>query len=263
MAPLAVDVRHGDEATWFRRYRDTGDPRLRDALVERFIGLSIHLARRYPRGSEDEDVEQVAALALVKAIDRFDPERGVAFTSYATPTIVGEIKRYFRDHGWTVRVPRQLQELSLRVERMTGALTVELGRTPTVAQLADALDVGKERVVEALQITTAHHPIPLDAYERDSDEPRSTRVPVVERGYQGVDDAATVDSLLALLPERERTVVELRFHRDLLQREIAQAVGISQMQVSRILSRAIAFLHDSARAAPPDRECGIAAREDR
>jgi RNA polymerase sigma-B factor len=251
MAPLVVNttplrVRRGDEVAWFRRYRDTRDPAMRDALVERFLGLAMHLARRYPRGNEHEDVAQVAALALVKAIDRFDPDRGVAFTSYATPTILGEIKRYFRDCGWAVKVPRDLQELTVRVEKLTGELTGRLGRAPTVAQLAEALGTSEEEVLEALQSTTAHRPVALDVREADDEEPRGVIAGVDERGFQGVEDAATVDSLLAMLPDRDRTVVELRFRHELLQREIADIVGISQMQVSRILTHAIAALHELA-----------------
>ena len=249
MAPLALDtlpprLRRGDEAAWFRRYRDSRDPAVRDALVERFMPLAVHLAHRYPSGNEREDLVQVASLALVKAVERFDPDNGAAFPSYAMPTILGEIKRYFRDYGWAVKVPRELQELSVRVERLSTELSGRLGRAPTVAELSGPLGVSEERVLEALETAHAHRAVPLDPPQHDDDEaPRHVAV-AEETGYQRVEDAATVDALLARLSDRERVVVELRFRHDLLQREIAERVGISQMQVSRVLSHAIATLQE-------------------
>jgi RNA polymerase sigma-B factor len=247
MAPLlcervAPPRNRGDEQALFRDYRRDRDPAVRTALVERYLPLARHLARRYPSGRDGEDVVQVASLALVKAIDRFDPDRGAAFTSFATPTILGEIKRYFRDHGWAVRMPRELQDLALRVERVTGELTGGLGRAPTPVELAAVLDVSVERVLEALATDTAHHPVALDRVPRDDDHAPDRLAGVDEPGFALVDDAVAVDALLDLLPERERRVLTLRFREDLLQREIAERLGISQMQVSRVLGRAIATL---------------------
>jgi RNA polymerase sigma-B factor len=242
-----------EERTLFRRYRDDRDPGLRDALVERFIPLARHLARRYRGGSESEDVLQVALLALVKAVDRFDPERGTAFTTFATPTILGEIKRYFRDYGWSIRVPRELQDLALRVERTTESLTGRLGRSPTAGELAEALDVCVERVLEALALATAHHAVTLESPSRDDEAP-AISLGKEEPGFERVDDAVALDSLLGLLPPRERLVVVLRFRDDLLQREIAARLGVSQMQVSRTLARALATLRrfaDGDRVAAP------------
>jgi RNA polymerase sigma-B factor len=252
MAPLAHDspallVRRGEEHALFRRYRRDREPAVRNALVERYMPLARHLARRYPSGGEREDVTQVASLALVKAVDRFDPDRGSAFTSFATPTILGEIKRYFRDYGWSVRVPRELQDLSLRIERVGGELTGRLGRAPTPAELAERLDVEVEQVLEALSSDTAHRPVALDRPARDGDdEPQRPLAAVEEHGFATVEDAVAVDSLLDHLPDRERLVVKLRFREDLLQREIADLLGVSQMQVSRMLSRSIATLQQHA-----------------
>jgi RNA polymerase sigma-B factor len=187
---------------------------------------------------------QVASLALVKAVDRFDPTQGTAFASFATPTILGEIKRYFRDFGWPVHVPRELQELAVKVERTSDALTSALGRAPTPRELADELGTDVEHVLEALASDTAHRPIALDQPRReDADEPPRTLAVTQERGYTDVEDTVALDSLLDRLPGRDRLVVELRFREDMLQREIAAALGISQMQVSRVLARSIQALH--------------------
>jgi RNA polymerase sigma-B factor len=240
----------GDEHVLFERYRRDRDPALRNALVERFMPLARHLARRYPAGAEREDVLQVASLALVKAVERFDPHRGTAFASFATPTILGEIKRYFRDYGWTVRVPRELQDRSLRVDRVGERLTARLGRAPTAAELADALGTRVEDVLEALASDSAHHPLPLDRRPRgggDDDAP-ARFAGMAERGFSDVEDAVEVDSLLDRLPEQERVVVQLRFREDLLQREIADRVGVSQMHVSRLLSKAMADMRELADA---------------
>jgi RNA polymerase sigma-B factor len=252
MAPIAlegspVSCRPGEEHELFHRYRRHREPAVRNALVERYMPLARHLARRYPSGGEREDVVQVASLALVKAVDRFDPDHGSAFTSFATPTILGEIKRYFRDYGWCVRVPRELQDLALRVERASVELTSRLGRAPTPAEVGEALDVELEHVLEALASDTAHRPVALDRPSRDGeDEQPRALAGVEEGGFASVEDAVAVDSLLDLLPERERLVVKLRFREDLLQREIADLLGVSQMQVSRMLTKSIATLQQYA-----------------
>jgi RNA polymerase sigma-B factor len=254
MAPSAPPTAHPtrrDLADLFERYHRDRDPRDRDALVERMLPLARHLARRYGSGNESEDVEQVANLALVKAIDRFDPGRGIAFTSFAVPTILGEIKRYFRDQGWAVHVPRSLRELSARVEIAVDELNGELGRSPTTEELAKHCETSVERVVEARLLMTAHRPESLDRpqYDDDSDEPRGAAIPCDDPGFARVERATDVDRLLASLPERERLIVRLRYQEDMLQRDIAERVGISQMHVSRLLRESIDQLRDHARPA--------------
>jgi RNA polymerase sigma-B factor len=253
MAPLTphpgeVVCRRGDEHALFRRYRRDGEPAVRDALIARFLPLALHLARRYPSGRESEDVVQVASLALVKAVDRFDPDRGAAFTSFATPTILGEIKRYFRDFGWSVHVPRQLQELVQRIERVTHSLTGRLGRAPTPAEIAAELEISVEQVLDALASATAHRPETLELDEREAEEMRRPAATVEEPGYEFVEQADTVDTLLRCLSDRDRLVEELRFRQELLQREIAEVVGLSQMQVSRILTHSLGKLREIADA---------------
>jgi RNA polymerase sigma-B factor len=246
MTTTEIVCRPGEEQMLFRRYRRDGERAVRDALIERYLPLAMHLARRYPSGREAEDVAQVASLALVKAVERFDPDHGSAFTSFATPTILGEIKRYFRDFGWSVHVPRKLQELVQRVDRATQALTSRHGRAPTPADVADELHISVEQVLDALASASAHRPQPLEQDERDGQEmPRPVAI-VEESGYERVEEEDAVASLLSRLPERDRRVVELRFGHDLLQREIADIVGLSQMQVSRILAHSLTRLRDAA-----------------
>jgi len=237
MAPSAVAdlerARARDEVTaLFEHYRATGDPETREQLVERFLPLSRHLARKYISGNEREDVEQVAALGLLKAIERFDPGRGLAFTSFAVPTILGEVKRYFRDLGWTVRVPRSVQELVPRVERATEALTGTLGRTPTAEEVAQHCEVSVEDVLEAAE---------------EGEASRGDLMGDVDPGFHQVEQAVDVSRLLATLPEREQRIVRLRFEADLTQREIAEHVGLSQMHVSRLLRDALGLLAERAR----------------
>jgi RNA polymerase sigma-B factor len=233
-----VICRRGDEHALFRRYRRDREQAVRDALIERFLPLAMHLARRYPSGRESEDVAQVASLALLKAVDRFDPDRGTAFTSFATPTILGEIKRYFRDFGWTVHVPRKLQERMQRVERANQTLTARQGRAPTPAEIADDLGISVEEVLDARATSSAHRPEPLELDPRGDDRHRPPPA-ADEPGYEQVEHEDTVASLLRCLPDRDRRIVELRFRHELLQREIAAVVGLSQMQVSRILSHSL------------------------
>ena len=251
MAPFTMQTenvicRRGQEDALFRRYRRNREPAVRDALIARFMPLAAHLARRYPSGRESEDVSQVAALALVKAVDRFDPDRGSAFASFATPTILGEIKRYFRDYGWALRVPRNIQDMAQRAERVTQSLSSSLGRTPTPAEIAGELGATVEDVLDALASATAHRPEPLEPDIRDADDAPRAIAAVQEHGYEQVEHACTVDSLLDCLSERDRCVVELRFRHELLQREIANLLGISQMQVSRILAASVEKLREVA-----------------
>ena len=235
-------------ARLFARYRREHDPATRDALVARFLPLAYHLARRYHGGADADDLQQVASLGLLKAIDRFDPGRGVAFTSFAVPTIVGELKRYFRDHGWTVRVPRDLQELKLRIDAISQTLTGELGRSPTPAELAERANATTEQILEALVAATAHHPDSLDQPLSDEGDEAIDFLAAKEPGFERVEDAAFVDGLLDTLPDRQRTILRLRFENELTQAEIADRLGISQMQVSRLIRQAITTLQTTTAA---------------
>ena len=241
--PASPTRRAQEDARLFTRYRRTGDQDAREELVARFLPLAKHLAARYRDGHDYDDLVQVASFALIKAIDRYDPERGLAFSSYAVPTIVGELKRYFRDHSWAVRVPRALQDRALQVQRASAQLTARLGRSPTPAELAEALDSSVELVLEALQTATAHTPDRLDAPAdlKDDDRPALTAA-TAETGYERADAAATLAPLLARLTPREQQILSLRFEHDLTQSEIGARLGISQMQVSRIVRKAIADL---------------------
>jgi len=240
-------------------YRREGTPRARAEVVEAFLPLTRSLARRYRRGEEPlDDLEQVASLGLLKAIDGFDLSRGTAFASFAVPTIVGELRRHFRDKGWTIRVPRELQELTLKVGKETDAAGTELGRPPTPAELAERLGVPVERVLEAREASHAMRPVSLDRPALSDGESEGEtlvdRFGVVDAGFARAEAGATVQDLLRRLPERERLVVELRFHEDLTQSEIGERIGISQMHVSRLLRRAMAELHTMAQRPPsPDR----------
>jgi RNA polymerase sigma-B factor len=215
----------------------------RDELIERYLPLARHLARRYKRGAELEDLYQVAAFALVKAVDRFDPDRGIAFSSFAVPTIAGELKRYFRDLGWVVRVPRDVQELKLKLDRMVEALTGELGRAPTAGELADRTGASVEDVIEALGAASAHYPDSLDRpVGEDGEDSIGLLLGDVERGYDHVENVELIDGLLGTLPEREREILRLRFEDELTQAEIGRRLGISQMHVSRLIRQSIAKL---------------------
>jgi RNA polymerase sigma-B factor len=223
----------------------TRSPSGRAAVIERFMPLARQLARRYEGGREDlEDLEQVAAIGLIKAIDRFDPERGLAFSSFAFPTILGELKRHFRDRGWAVRVPRPLQERASRVTRLTEELATELGRAPTVAEVAARAGSTHEEVVEALQAAKAHHATSFDQPRRDRDE--TYDIAVDDPGFERAEAAADLDHLMQVLGERERLILHLRFREDRLQSQIAEITGVSQMHISRLINRSIERLHVAA-----------------
>jgi RNA polymerase sigma-B factor len=236
-----------EEARLFVRYRRTGDPAARAELVERFLPLARHLANRYRERGEYDDLVQVASYALVKAIDRYDVDRGLAFSSFAVPTIVGELKRYFRDHSWAVRVPRDLKDRALAVSRASERLGARLGRSPTPAELASVLDTSVELVLEGLQTASALHPDRLDApIEAGNGEREHPNVAAEEPGYAIAEASATLEPLLVQLTPREREVLRLRFEEDLTQSEIGARVGISQMHVSRVTRDAIAKLQQLA-----------------
>jgi RNA polymerase sigma-B factor len=227
-----------------------GDQFAREQLVQRFLPLARQLARRYQRGGEPlDDLIQVASLGLLKAIDRFDPTRETAFSSFAVPTILGELKRHFRDKGWSVRVPRDLQELAVRLEPTSEALTRELGRVATPGELAERLGVTLEQLLEAREATGAYRAVSLDRPRDDDEDGDGLGVAfgVEDPGFGEAEDAATVARLMRVLSDREREVLRLRFEEDLTQAEIGTRIGVSQMHVSRIIRQAIVRLREAAR----------------
>jgi len=222
--------------------------------VERFLPLATGLARRYQRGVEPlDDLVQVASVGLLKAIDRFDAARGTAFSSFAVPTIAGELKRYFRDKGWALRVPRDLQELAQRVGRTTDRLVHELGRAPTVTDVAGALGITPEQVLEAREAATAFRAESLDRPCRDDQDasPVVDTLGADEPGYLRAEQSATLEAMMRVLSDREREVLRLRFAEDLTQSEIGRRVGVSQMHVSRLLRQAVTRLRETAQASEP------------
>jgi RNA polymerase sigma-B factor len=245
--------RAGQDRALFERYHDAGDPLDREMLVERHLPLARQLASRY-RSSEEpfDDLFQVACLGLVKAIDRFDLERGIAFSSYAVPTILGELKRHFRDRTWAVRVPRDLQELALAVDHAVRRLTVTLHRQPTVPEISAEVGVDDEEVLEALQAVGAYRAARLDAPRRADDgrsgETLGESVGVDDASLRRAEDRAVLARLMRRITPREREVLFLRFIADLTQAEIGARLGLSQMQVSRIIRQALSRLRTTADA---------------
>lgn len=233
-----------------KEYRSTRDPRVREQIVERYLTLSRSLARRFASGGEPlEDLEQVAALALVKAVDGYDPDRGTAFSSYAVPCIAGAIKRHFRDCGWSVRVPRELQERAMVVHGLENDLSTSIGESPTVAELADAASLSTEEVLEARAAYRALHASSLDAKANDEDGDSGSLLDTLgstEDGYGSAIDHATLDSLLEELEPRDRAIVQLYFRDELTQSEIGKRLGYSQMHISRLLRRAVQELEEAA-----------------
>ena len=215
--------------------------------MARFLPLARQLARRYQRGGEPlDDLIQVASLGLLKAIDRFEPDRPTAFSSFAVPTILGELKRHFRDRGWSVRVPRDLQEMAVRVERVTEDLAHELGRAPSPAEIAEHISATTEQVMEAREAAGAYRAVSLDR-PRDDDEEgdgMADSMGIEDPGFDWAEDAATVERLLTVLSDREREVLRLRFAEDLTQSEIGARVGVSQMHVSRLIRQSVEKLRD-------------------
>jgi RNA polymerase sigma-B factor len=250
VVPAARDPHdlHRRTAELFTQMQDSDDEdrrgHLRGQLVELHLPLAEYLARRFGnRGEPHEDLVQVATIGLIKAIDRFDLERGVAFSTYATPTIVGEIKRHFRDRGWTIRVPRRLQEIQAVINSAVSDLGQELGRSPTVAELARRVGVSEEEILEGLESANAYSPLSLDA-----PDPSGEVGAVIEQlgdyddALDAVVDRETVKPLLDQLDARAKRILLLRFFRNMTQSQIAEELGISQMHVSRLLSRTLADL---------------------
>ncbi len=237
-----VRARGGGEAQLFARHKQ-GDRAAREALVQRFMPLARSLARRYDRSSEPfEDLVQVASLGLLKALDRFDPERGHPFASFAVPTILGEMRRHFRDAGWSVHVPRGSQERALKVRDAQERLANTRGRAPMVNELAQYLELSTEDVIDALQAIQAYESLSLDAPRPGAtDEAASYGDAMGEEDgrYELVELDATVSAVMGRIPQREREILSMRFVEDLTQTEIAERVGISQMQVSRLLRRSL------------------------
>src|SRR5262245_14493976 len=221
-----------------------GDLEARDRALVELMPLVRALASRYAgRGEPLEDLVQVGSIGLIKAVDRFDVDRGVDFPSYAVPTIVGEIRRHFRDKAWAMHVPRRLKELSLRLSRILDQLTNELGRSPTIAELAAAAGVEEEEAIDALDSMNAYSTRSLDApFDDSSDDSLSEKLGADEAGYTEVEDGTLLAAGLDALDERERQIVELRFFHELTQSQIASEIGISQMHVSRLLRRALATM---------------------
>lgn len=234
----------------FRRLRRTRDPRVRETLVRRFMPLARKLARRYHGGGESfEDLVQVANLGLVKAIQRFDQDRGVAFTSYAVPTITGELKRYFRDSVWAVHVPRGLRERAVSVHAAMREIAERSGRSPSAREVAQRLALEEHEVIEARDAYEAFETASLDepvAYQDDgAGVPRSEAIGVDEERYELVEDRAMLGGALRRLPHQERRVLHMRFVEDRTQADIAARIGVSQMQVSRLLRRSADRMRDS------------------
>ena len=248
---LQPTERNNDEAL-LAAFAERPDPQLREALVERFLPLARSIARRYARGSEPlDDLVQVASVGLLKALDRYSPDRGVAFSSYAVPTIAGELRRYFRDRTWSVRPPRGLQERALAVEKSTVELTNRLGRSPTVRQIGQALELEDEEVLEAMEALRAGHATSLSAprgSDEEGDQTLGDTLGSEEQGFELAEHRVVYEQLADTLTARERLVVELRFGKDLTQEEIGKRVGVSQMQVSRVLRQALAKLEAQARS---------------
>jgi RNA polymerase sigma-B factor len=228
-------------------FRQLPDPQARSRLVEEFLPLAEHIARRFAgRGEPVDDLTQVAGLGLLHAIDRFDPDRGVHFATYASATIAGELKRHFRDKGWALRMPRGLQEAGLAVNRSLRDLWQELGRSPTVAEVATRSGLSEEQVLEAMEAVQSYSTASLDAPIGEDGLTHGDTLGQIDAAFEQAEGWATIAEAVKALPERERRILYLRFFKDMTQSEIAAEVGISQMHVSRMLSKTIEHLRTEA-----------------
>jgi RNA polymerase sigma-B factor len=255
--PTGIELTRQRSAELFGRLHDSEAPgssrdQARDDLVHLHLPLVEHCARRFRnRGEPFEDLVQVGTIGLIKSIDRFDSDRGVEFSTYATPTIIGEIKRYFRDKGWAIRVPRRLQELRMQIGAATAELTQSLGRSPTPRELAETIGCSVEEIVEGIESSNAYSTLSLDATD-DSDESSTSMLDAI-----GIDDEAlehveireSIKPVLDRLDPREKKILLLRFFRNMTQSQIAEEIGVSQMHVSRLLTRTLAHLRTSLEAA--------------
>ena len=240
----------GDDSSLLHRYQTTQDLAARDELVRKYLPLIRSLAKRYSYTSEPlDDLCQVGAMALCKAIERYRPGCGASFKAYAVPTIVGELRRHFRDTGWAIHIPRSLQERARKVGSGLNELSAQLGRSPTIAELAEWSGLTREEVIEGLEVRMAYDTSPLDAPGQSGDEEGwSARLGAEDDALERVEDNAVLERTLRALPERERLLLHLRFSEDLSQSEIARRVGVSQMHVSRLLRRAVDRLQAAAAA---------------
>jgi RNA polymerase sigma-B factor len=248
--PPSTGARAGDDTRLLVRYHRHHDMAARDELVERFLPLARQLARRYQRGTEPlDDLVQVASIGLVKAIDRFDPSRGTAFSSYAVPTILGELKRYFRDTGWALHVPRGMQERVIQLNAAVSRLSRQFGRSPSLSELADCMGVTAEDVLEAMQAATAYDAMSLDGPRSTEDEEGDTHIQALgglDENFALVDLRVSLGPTLDTLSARDRLVLHLRLVEDMTQTEIAERIGVSQMHVSRLIRRALERLQSAA-----------------
>ena len=229
-----------------RRYHETGDTSAREQLIERHLPLVRSLARRYAgRGEALEDIEQVGAIGLIKAIDRFELEREVSLATYATPNVVGEIKRHFRDKGWAVRVPRALQELNASMSGSIERLTVKLSRSPTIDEIATELETTPEQVLEAMEVGSAYSTVSLNSGPSGEEEldPLET-IGTEDEEFERSEHRASLAPALDRLPSREREILRMRFEEGLPQTQIAQRVGLSQMHVSRLIRKSLAAMRE-------------------
>jgi RNA polymerase sigma-B factor len=251
--PTGVEVTRRRSAELFVVLRDdqqseAGRDAARDALVRLHLPLVEHCARRFRnRGEPFEDLVQVGTIGLIKSVDRFDTDRGVEFSTYATPTIIGEIKRYFRDKGWAIRVPRRLQELRMQIGSASAELTQSLGRSPTPRELAEAIGCSVEEIVEGIESSNAYSTLSLDATD-DSDDGSATMLDAIgidDEGLEHVEIRESLKPLLDRLDAREKKILLLRFFKNMTQSQIAQEIGVSQMHVSRLLSRTLEQLRTS------------------
>ncbi|MCW3022098.1 MAG: SigB/SigF/SigG family polymerase sigma factor [Conexibacter sp.] len=239
------------ERRLFARLHDPDDPLDADAVLHRYLPLARRIAARF-RGTGEpyDDLLQVASLGLLKAIRRFDPARGTMFSSFATPTVLGELRRHLRDTTWFVHVPRELQELALRVDRSARQLTVDSGRAPTVQDLAEAVGCSQDDVLEGRKVLGAHRAISFEAPRHGDGEDEVALVDTLgdeDAGFGGVVERGALDTLLRSVPRRDREILRLRYEEDLTQREIGRRIGVSQMQVSRILHQALGRLRAASR----------------
>ena len=230
-----------DDRELLRRYHEGGDASAREALVQRHLPLVRSLARRYAgRGESLEDIEQVGSIGLIKAIDRYELTREVALTTYATPNIVGEIKRHFRDKGWAIRVPRALQELNGKMGPTIERLTAKLGRSPTINEIAQEFETSPEQVLEAMEAGSAYAPQSLSVGpDADGELDPMETIGSEDVEFERTDERTSLEPALAALPDREQLILKLRFEEGLTQTQIAEQIGISQMHVSRLIRRSL------------------------
>ncbi|SES89450.1 RNA polymerase, sigma 37 subunit, RpsB/SigB [Olsenella sp. KH3B4] len=232
----------------FRQYKATGDPDVRDQLIVSHLNLVRFLASKFKnRGEPLDDLIQVGTIGLIKAIDRFDPSRGLEFTTYATPTILGEIKRHFRDKGWSVRVPRRLQELSAKVNQANDELTNELSRSPSVEEIAKRVGASVDDVLEAMESSSAYSSVPLEGGGSSDDDDAPSVIDhyaTEDEDLAASDDRIVLEDAIRGFSPREKDVIRMRFFEGMTQVEIAQRLGISQVQVSRLLRRTLRRVQD-------------------